>query len=169
MDLRITGFVVLYMTKIPLVALILLLTACGGTLTDEQRKKMREGSEQQAVMKVTEAELTEAAFEKGRAALQSLTSPDKADSLANAMNIKIHWLQAGAPPNTIEEQQLMDAYINSVITGAPMRDNVQKIGTDSMLYTSVVVLTRPDSSVEIKGTWNIWMSKKQLVLSMGKK
>jgi hypothetical protein len=170
MDLRITGFVVLYMTKTLLVALILLISACGGTLTEEQRKKMREGSEQQAVVKVTDAELTEAAFEKGRAALQGLTSPDKADSLASALNVKIHWLQAGASPNTLAlEQQILDAYINSVITGAPMRDNIQKIGTDSMLYTSVVVLTRPDSSIEIKGTWNIWMSKKQLILSMGKK
>lgn len=169
MDLRITGFVVLYMSKTLLIALTVLLTACGGTLTEEQRKKMREGSEQQAVVKVTDAEITDAAFAKGRSVLEVLSN-NNADSLADAMNVKIHWLQAGASTNSLAvEQQLMDAYINSVITGTPMRDNIQKIGTDSMLYTSVVVLTRPDSSVEIKGTWNIWMAKKQLILSMGKK
>jgi hypothetical protein len=143
------------------------ITACGGTLTDEQRKKMREGSEQQAVVKVTDAEITDAAFAKGRSVLAVL-SGNNADSLAASMNVKIHWLEAGASTNSLAvEQQLMDAYINSVITGTPMRDNIQKIGTDSMLYTSVVVLTRPDSTIEIKGTWNIWMSKKQLILSMG--
>jgi len=152
-----------------LIILVVVLTSCGGSLTDEQRKKMREGIEQQAVVKVTDAELTEAAFAKGRAVLEGLTSSDKADSLATAAGVKIHWLQAGASNSLEVEQQLMDAYINSVITGTAMRDNIQKIGTDSMLYTSVVVLTRPDSSVEIKGTWNIWMSKKQLILSMGKK
>lgn len=168
MDLRITGFVVLYMSKTLLITLAVLVTACGGTLTEEQRKKMREGSEQQAVVKVTDAEITDAAFEKGRSVLEVLSS-NNVDSLAAAMNVKIHWLQAGASTNSLAvEQQLMDAYINSVITGTPMRDNIQKIGTDSMLYTSVVVLTRPDSTVEIKGTWNIWMSKKQLILSMGK-
>ena len=169
MDLRITGFVVLYMSKTLLIILAVLLTACGGTLTEEQRKKMREGSEQQAVVKVTDAEITDAAFAKGRSVVEVLSSKN-ADSLAAAMKIKINWLQAGAKTNSLAvEQQVMDAYINSVITGTPMRDNIQKIGTDSMLYTSVVVLTRSDSSVEIKGTWNIWMSKKQLILSMGNK
>ena len=130
---------------------------------------MREGSELQAVVKVTDAEITDAAFAKGRSVVAVLSNKNT-DSLAAAMNVKIHWLQAGATANSLAvEQQLMDAYINSVITGTPMRDNIQKIGTDSMLYTSVVVLTRPDSSVEIKGTWNIWMSKKQLILSIGKK
>jgi len=162
-------FVVLYMSRTLLITLVFLLTACGGTLTDEQRKKMREANEAQAVVKVTDAEITEAALSKGRLVLEGLTSPDKADSLERAQNVKINWLQAGASPNTLElEQQILDAYINSVITGAPLRDNIQKIGTDSMLYTSVVVLTHPDSIVEIKGTWNILMSKKQLILSMKK-
>ncbi len=153
-----------------LIVLILVLTSCGGSLTDEQRKKMLEANEQQAIVKVTDAEITDAAFAKGRIVLEGITAPEKADSLATAMNVKIHWLQAGASANSLAvEQQLMDAYINSVITGTAMRDNVQKIGADTLLYTSVVVLTQADSSVEIKGTWNIWMSKKQLILSMGKK
>lgn len=154
------------MNKQVLIFLILSLSACGGSLTEEQRKKMREGSEQQAVVKVTDAEITDLAFAKGRSVLEVLSGYN-ADSLAASMNVKIHWLEAGASTNSLAiEQQLMDAYINSVITGTPMRDNIQKISTDSMLYTSVVILTRPDSSIEIKGTWNIWMSKKQLILSM---
>ncbi len=146
-----------------------MLTSCGGSLTDEQRKKMLEASEQQAIVKVTEAEITEAAFAKGRSVMNELTSISVADSLVKATGVEIHWLEPGAANGLEIEQQLIDAYINSLIEGTSLQDNVQEIGKDSMLYTKAVVLTRPDSSVEVKGTWNIWMSKKQLILSMNKK
>ena len=143
-----------------------MLTACGGSLTDEQRKKMKEASDQQSIMKVTDAEITEAAFAKGRAVMETLTKPDEADLAGKAAQVKIHWLEPGGGDALEIEQQLIDAYINSVIEGVPLQDNVQNIGTDSVLYTKPVVLTRPDSSIEIKGTWNVWMSKKQLILAM---
>ena len=149
-----------------LIFLALFLLACGGSLTDEQRKKMREASEQQSIRKVTDAEITEAAFAKGRAVMDALTKPDQADSLSQVAQVKIHWLKPGGSDALEIEQQLIDAYINSVIDGVPLQDNVQNIGLDSVLYTKPVVLTRSDSSIEVKGTWNIWMSKKQLILSM---
>ncbi len=157
------------MNKQLLIFLALSLFACGGSLTDEQRKKMREGSEQQAIVKITDAQITEAAFSKGRAVMTGLTSHAVTDSIAEAARVKIHWLEPGAKHALEIEQQLIDAYINSVIVGTTMHDNVQKIGVDSLLYTQAVVLIRPDSSVEVKGTWNIWMSKRQLILSMAKK
>lgn len=159
---------ILYMNKLLLILLVLALFGCGGSLTDEQRKKMLEASEQQAIIKVTDAEIAEAAFAKGRTIMEGLTS-GIADSLAKAAGVKIHWLEPGAEHGLQIEQQLIDAYINSVIVGTSLQDNIQNIGTDSMLYTKAVVLIRPDSSMEVKGTWNIWMSKKQLILSMGKK
>jgi hypothetical protein len=155
------------MNKLLLIS-ICFLFACGGSLTDEQRKKMREASEQQAVLKVTDAEITEAAFAKGRAVMETLTNPDEADLVSQQAQVKIHWLEPGGGDALEIEQQLIDAYINSMIEGVPLQDNVQNIGDDSVLYTKPVVLTRPDSSIEIKGTWNIWMSKKQLILAMKK-
>lgn len=159
------------MRKFGLVLMIVGILSCGGTLTEEQRKKMHEAAEQQAIVKISDAEIIDAAFAKGRSVLGDL-SPKTADSLAKTQNIDIHWLAVGSKTNSAMEQQLLDAYldayINSAISGAPMRDNVQKIGQDSVLYTSVVVLTRPDSTIEVKGTWNIWMSKKQLILGMKK-
>jgi hypothetical protein len=143
--------------------------SCGGSLTDEQRKKMKEARDQQAIVKVTDAEITEAAFMKGRAVMETLTTPDQAESAGKAAQVKIHWLEPGGRDALEIEQQLIDAYISSVIEGVPLQDNVQNIGTDSVLYTKPVVLTRPDSSIEIKGTWNIWMSRKQLILGMNKK
>jgi hypothetical protein len=116
---------------------------------------------------VTEAEITEAAFTKGRAVVTELKSPESAYQVAETTGVKIHWLAPGARALEIE-QQLIDAYINSLLEGGKLEDNVQEIGNDSLLYTKPVVVTNPDSSIVVKGTWNIWMSKKQLILSMKK-
>lgn len=146
------------------------LAACGGSLSDEQRRQMREASEQQAIIKVTEAEIIDAAFAKGRSVMTRLNqgNPDTTNVSTEEI-VRIHWLAPGKAHGLEIEQQLIEAYLNSLLTGTPLQDNVQKIGEDSLLYTNPVVITRADSSIEIKGTWNIWMSKKELILSMGKK
>jgi hypothetical protein len=147
-----------------------LFTACGGSLSDEQRRQMREASEQQAIMKVTEAEILDAAFAKGRSVMTRLTENNPDTSKVSTEEIvRIHWLAPGKAHGLEIEQQLIEAYLNSLLTGTPLQDNVQKIGEDSLLYTNPVVITRADSSIEIKGTWNIWMSKRELILAMGKK
>ncbi len=148
---------------------VLMLAACGGKVTDEQRQQMREARERQAIVKVTEAELMEAAFEKGRVVVATLKNdPVQIAPVAQQQAVKINWLVPGAQGLEIE-QQLIDAYLNSLLSDGNMQDNVQFIGTDSVLYTNPVVNTRADSSIEITGTWNVWMSRKQLVLSMHKK
>lgn len=140
-------------------------------MSDEQRKQMMEARELQRIQKISEAEIMDLAFVKGREVLADLPPAESAhvDSLGKILEVRIHWLAPGASNALTIEQQLIEAYINSVIEGTPLQDNVQKIGTDSLLYTKAVVITRPDSSVEVKGTWNIWMSKKQLILGMEKK
>lgn len=152
--------------------IVLIVSACGGSISDEQRKQMLEAREQQVIQKVTDVEITEAAFEKGRQVVKGLsekTNPDQLDSLAAGMDVKIRWLVPGSADAQEIEKQLIDAYINSVMMGEKQTDNVQRIGTDSILYTKAVVLNRPDSSVEVRGTWNVWISKKKLILSMDKK
>lgn len=157
------------MKKVFFISLIVL-TACGGSLSDEQRKQMREASEQQAIVKVTEAEIMDAAFVKGRNVMNRLNenNPDTS-RVSSEETVKIHWLAPGKAHGLEIEQQLIEAYLNSVLTGTPLQDNVQKIGEDSLLYTKPVVITRADSSIEIKGTWNVWISKRDLILAMGKK
>lgn len=155
--------------KKSLVLLTVLMCACGGSLSDEQRKQMREAQEQQAIVKVTESEILEAAFAKGRGVMTRLkqNNPDTA-KVSQEEKVEVHWLAPGKAQGLEIEQQLIDAYLTSMLSGVPLQDNVQKIGEDSLLYTNPVVITRADSSIEIKGTWNVWMSKQQLILSMGK-
>src|SRR6267142_2243523 len=45
---------------------LIVLVGCGGTLSEEQRKKLREGMERNIIKKVSDAQLTEAAFDVGR-------------------------------------------------------------------------------------------------------
>jgi hypothetical protein len=141
-------------------------------MSDEQRKKMLEAREQQEIVKISEAEIMTAALERGRTLMKLL--PDgvegsTVDSIERIHNVTIHWLTPGASTSLAIEQQLIDAYINSVIEGASLEDNIQAMESDSMLYTKPVVVTHEDQSVEIKGTWNIRMSKKELVLLLSKK
>ena len=155
---------------------LIALAACGGSLSDEQRKKMREEMELHEIKRVTEVEITEAAYAQGRAVMAALekTSQNNAsiDSLAQATKTSIKWVKVGST-NALEiEQQLIDAYITGAADGT-LQDNVQKIRhgeeeSDSLLYTKPVVSELPDGSVQVEGTWSIILSKKELILSMGK-
>lgn len=145
-----------------------LLCACGGSLTDEQRREMKKAREQQAIVKVSDAEIVDAAFAKGREVMKQLKTNPDTSVVSQAQTVKIHWLAAGKANGLKMERQLIDAYLQSLLDGMPLQDNVQKIGTDSLLYTNPVVVTRADSSIEITGTWNVWISKRDLILAMGK-
>ena len=69
------------------------------------------------------------------------------------------------------EQQLIEAYLAD--ESGSMQDNVQEKRNgqgdyDSLLYTRPVTKTLPDGSEQLEGVWNIWLSKKELILSIGK-
>ena len=115
-----------------LVLLTCILFACGGSLTDEQRKKMLEAREQQAILKVTDAEITEAAFAKGRAVMETLTKPTQADSVSAVAQVKIHWLTPGGGDALEIEQQLIEAYLappQPITFGFLIYRGIKNIGT----------------------------------------
>ncbi|MCI0751348.1 MAG: hypothetical protein L0Y35_05885 [Flammeovirgaceae bacterium] len=156
------------LSKKVLLIFIFLCSACGGTLSDEQRKKLIEGQKSQEIKKVTEGELTQLAMTRGGelATLAAATSKNQIDSLSQAVETKIQWLEPGRANSYELESQLIEAYIMGLATGVSLQDNVQKKGTDSLLFTRAVVEKRPDGIDELKGLWCITLSKKQLVLSM---
>ena len=152
------------------VLMIGFLIGCGGSLTEEQRKQMKEASEQQVIKKVSEADLLTEAINKGREIMSQLNNKMLAeDSIEAKYKVKVVWLKPGAANATEIESQLIDAYLNSLLMGEELTDNIQQLGTDSLLYTKPIVEELENGSVEVKGTWNIRMSKKQLILAMDSK
>lgn len=138
--------------------------SCGGGLTDEQRKKIKEEMETSQIKRVSEAQITEAVLVQGRELFSMLEKNQNADSLAKARKVVIHWLEPGGSHATEMESQLIEAYLTD-LTGGTL-DNVQKIGTDSLLYTIPVVEKQADSSDVVKGIWSIYFSRKQIVLAL---
>ena len=160
---------------ISFVLLFALLAGCGGTLTDEQRKQMHEKMELNKIVRVTEAEITEAAFASGRSVMKTLDSlkSDSAKLHSYVRNNKgrIHYVQPGVTNARALEQQLVEAYLADE-SGA-MADNVQEKRDaqgeyDSLLYTKPITKKLPDGSEELEGIWSVWLTKKELVLEIGK-
>jgi type IV pilus biogenesis protein CpaD/CtpE len=158
------------MKNILLAIAILSLMACEGRLSNEQRQKIKEDMSQHKIVRVTDAEITEEAFAQGRKVMITLDKNNKQetiDSLSTANRVKIKWLVPGAT-NALEiEKQLVEAYLASSINGG-MDDNVQRLTTDSLLYTHPVTEKMPDGSETVKGIWGIRLSKKELILGMNK-
>jgi hypothetical protein len=147
------------------------LLVCEGRLSDDQRKKIKEDMSLHKIVKVTDAEITEQAFAQGRKIMKAIGNIDgqtvAIDSLSKANQVKIKWLVPGAT-NALEiERQLVEAYLSSSINGG-MEDNVQRMETDSVLYTQPVTEKMEDGSETVKGIWSIRLSKKDLILGMNK-
>ena len=151
---------------------LVILTACGGTLTDEQRKKARESIEAGQLKRVNDSELTEASFALGRAITELIEKKDRdltnrifLDSLQHVYNVEIISMKPGDSTSRAVEQQIIEAYIAG--TGqVVLNDNIQKLGKDSILYTKPILKDRPDGSVEFTKALGIRMAKKEIVLSI---
>ncbi len=149
--------------------IVVLIFSCTGTLTDEQRKKMKENMEMNEIKKATEAEIAEAAFQFGRQTALIIQKRDKTlsnqsflDSLSQALEVEIFALQSGNQNLRSVEKQLLEAYTSE----AQSSDNIQKMGPDSLLYTKPLVREHPDGSTEFTKAIGIRMTKKQIVLKI---
>lgn len=157
--------------KFWLLAIVLLLAGCGGSLSDEQRKKLRERMKDDEIKHVSEGELMAAAFDYGRAIDSILEKRDPAmvnrkfiDSLELAFGVEISSIQPGDSMLLGIESKLIEAYAAGA--GQPIADDVQKLGTDSILYTKPIMHERPDGSVEFMRALSIHMPVRSVVLSI---
>jgi hypothetical protein len=146
--------------------------ACGGTLTDEQRKKAKKDMEDHAIKKITEAEIIETSFSVGRkitALLAASHAGEKhaVDSLQTEYNVKLVYLNSSSTFSNEIEKQVIGAYTMS--SGeTELTDNVQKVGFDSLLYTKPVLRELPDGSKQFVKALAVKMSRKSVVLSIKK-
>ena len=159
------------MKKFVLVGIVFL-ASCGGTLTEEQRKKARESIEQGQLKRVTDSEMTEASFTLGRKIAllvekkdHYLTNSSFLDSLEKVYQVEITSLQPGDSTSLAVEQQIIEAYIAG--SGkVELNDNIQKLGKDSILYTKPILRELVDGSVEFSKALGIRMARKEIVLSI---
>ena len=154
----------------------IILMSCGGTLTEEQRKRIKEEMETQKIQKVSEAEITEASFAKGRSILAvAMARPDSAppDSVQMIEGKTVRYLTPSSGNLSDIERQLIEAYIEAEEAGN-LADNVQNIrsadgASDSILYTKPVVVKTQEGGEKLVAMWSVYLSKKELILSMKKK
>lgn len=125
--------------------------------------------EQGEIKKVSEAQVTEAAFIYGRNVASILDKRDKTltnnmlqDSLSAAFQIEIIVLQPDNKSLRAVERQVMEAYMD----GNGSTDNIQKMGSDSLLYTKAVIRENPNGSTEFLSALGIRMTRKQIVRSI---
>ena len=147
-----------------LMIVLMILTSCGGKLTDEQRKKLKEGMENQKIRKISEARITDAAFVMGRSIVRQLGEVSGA-SLEKIAAVKIRQLRDDDKTLSGIEKQITEAYAAGASSGE-VGDNVQRLGQDSLLYTKPVLTERPDGSHEFNYAIGIRMSRKQVVSSI---
>lgn len=158
----------MYMKYIFLV-FVAALAACTGTLTENQKKRIKESMEEGKIQKVTESQVTETAFALGRQVASAVMKQDKLmtdaaviDSIAKANNVEIISLQSDNKQMRNVERQLLEAYQS----GGTSADNIQKMGPDSLLYTKPVMREHPDGSTEFLKAIGIRLTRKQVVLSI---
>jgi len=166
------------MKKLVFIGLMMLI-ACGGSLSEDQRKRLHEGMDNQKIVKLTDSEIVMASLDHGRvvfAALERLKfNLLQIDSVARQYHVRIRWIVPGSPDALDIENQLIEAYVIGAETGST-QDNIQKLRTalqseeyDSLLYSRPIVTPMPDGAVNVEGVWNIYIAKKDIILSVGKK
>ncbi len=146
----------------------LIFSGCGGSLSREQREKIRENMEAGAIRKVSDAELTEAAFAYGRSIAKMMNgTSDKIliDSLEKKFGVEILYLQPGDSMMRSVEKQIIEAYTSGETT-VDVGDNVQKMGSDSILYTKPIMTKRADGSLEFTKALGLRMPTKKIILSI---
>jgi hypothetical protein len=162
----------LFMKKLVIAAIVILSWGCGGKLSDEQRKKLHDGMATQDIKRVSEADIQEAAMTYAQSVFSDIEKADKflnkkskIDSIEAERQVKIYSLVPDDKTLREIEKALVDAYVTGA-TSSNVRDNLQRIGEDSLLYTRPVFKDRPDGSQEFSHAVGIKMAKKTIVLSM---
>jgi hypothetical protein len=161
--------------KIKVILFLFVICGCSGSLPDEQRKQMHERMEMNKIVRVTEVEITEAAFSEGRSIVTTLDSlrndSARVESFVKINDGRVRYITAVTANARSLERQLLEAYLAD--QSGTMQDNVQKVRNekgdfDTLLYTHPVIGKLSDGRERLVGIWSIWLPKKELVLKITK-
>ena len=151
---------------------ILGLSACQGSLSEEQKKKIKDDMEAGKIQRVTEAEIIDGGFSFGRSLTKVIELSDKfyinravIDSLEQKHGVRIFKIQENDSTLFEIEKQILEAYMSGA-SDITLQDNVQITGTDSILYTKPILRSQPDGSLEFLYAIGIKASKRTIILSI---
>ena len=145
--------------------LLVALVSCTGSLSDEQRKRIKESMEQGEIKKFSEAQITEAAIQYGDSVMAALKSDDVVTQKIlwdSVFNVEIILLKEDNPNLRDIERQILGAYVH----GGGSEENIQKMGPDSLLYTMPYLRDLGDGTSVFEYAIGIRMTRKQVVLSI---
>jgi hypothetical protein len=149
---------------------VLVLLACGGKLSDDERKRLHEGMATQDIKKVSEGDLQAAGLAYGQAVWEDiqkinmgLADRSKLDSIGEARHVRIYSLIPNDSTLLEIEKMLVEAYVSG---GEAGKAELQKAGEDSLLFTKPVFKERPDGSLQFNYAVGVMMSTRTVVLSM---
>lgn len=148
---------------------LLVLICCNGKLTDEQKRKIREEREESKIKKISEADMTEAAFAFGRKITDiierkdiTLSNRKLIDSIEIAFGVEIISMHPTDSTLRAIETQIIEAYM-SAESGITLNDNIQKMGKDSILYTKPLMREQPDGSVVFSKALGLRIAKREII------
>jgi hypothetical protein len=155
--------------KYLLLICLFIFVSCQGKLTEEQKRKIREEREQSQIKKISEADITEAAFAYGRTITGILEKRDKTltnkkliDSLQSTFTVEIISMRADDPTLHEVEKKVIEAYA-SAGNGDGLTDNIQKMGKDSILYTKPLIRELSNGTKEFTNAIGLRIAKRQII------
>lgn len=124
------------------------------------------------IRKVSDAELTEAAFALGREISTIIEKTDRnldnkslLDSLQRQHSVAIVLLEPGDSMLAAVESQVIEAYTSG--SGVvELTDNVQDLHNDTLLYTKPLLRELPDGTTEFTRALGVRMPVKSVILSI---
>jgi hypothetical protein len=154
------------------ILMVIVVFACTGSLTPEQRKKARKAIEEGQIKRITPAELTEKALQFGKEIALVVQGKDPylndikfIDSLAKASEVKIYSLRKDVKGISSSEIQIAEAYETSGDVSG-VADNIQKLEGDTLLYTMPIGNERPDGSKPFSHAIAVKIPVKKIVMSI---
>lgn len=158
------------MKTIAILLSAMLIFSCGGELSKEQKNRIRQSMQDGKIRRISPADLTEAAYVLGReitgrfSADQYLNDQAQVDAVSQEFGVKVFALKEGVKASE-QALRVLDAYQGTPDAG-DLKENIQKVGKDSILYTLPVRFERPDGSQVFSHAIAVTMPVKVVVRGM---
>lgn len=145
--------------------LAVILSACGGSLSDEQREALKKEKNARKIKRVTEDDIYEKVLQTGRSIMNDMNQGVVLSEVEDKYKAEILRVDDQTTGLETKEIEIWETYKSGDLDAIDGRDNVQKNGVDNFIY-SIPVIGEKEDSVFLSGVWMIRMTRKEIVLSL---